>query len=343
MPVLHMQTDAVRQTGQQLYQTAQSLDGQTQRLTQAVQHLSGQWQGLSADLFVGDAQPLLRTLLQLAQTGEELNQRLQREVDEWERVDNRLVGAGSNGAVLGTALATNEAIEQIKLKNKLINSYTEGNVYLLSTEKYDPFNFPDYLKQYGPNCTLFGIFRQLHMLGMKTPSDVEISALVDEFRDKYGLEPQEGFPLKAAIEFLESKGYQYETEDFTPGYTVFGKEHNLYGDPSSAQSYLIQTLQKGQPVYVDYNFEAGRHAMNVIGVNVDDSGNLISVLVDTNYGTYETIEGQSFIDNWISAGGEAITIELSNEGYKGGGWSGSGGFEGGSTGQGGGGGGGGVQ
>lgn len=89
MPVLHMETDLVRGVGTQLQQVASSLQQQTQQLNYSAQALSNAWQGPSADIFVSEIQPLLQYLNRIALEGDTLNQRLQREVDEWEQVSSK--------------------------------------------------------------------------------------------------------------------------------------------------------------------------------------------------------------------------------------------------------------
>lgn len=86
MPLLHMETDATQAVGQQLQQTASTLQQQSQQLVYVLQNLNGEWQGASAAVFTGEMQLLLQQLNQLANNGQTLNQRLQREVDEWEQV-----------------------------------------------------------------------------------------------------------------------------------------------------------------------------------------------------------------------------------------------------------------
>lgn len=86
MPVLHMETDLVRSVGNQMQQASASMQQQTQQLNNSVQNLANAWQGPSASIFMGEIQPMMQRLNQFANTGELLNQRLQREVDEWESV-----------------------------------------------------------------------------------------------------------------------------------------------------------------------------------------------------------------------------------------------------------------
>lgn len=95
MPLLHMETELVRGAGNQLKQVLASVEFQVQQLHHSVQNLSGAWQGPSANIFVGEVQPLLQQLTQFVSIGDLLNQRLKREVEEWEIV-GRYFGGLSN-------------------------------------------------------------------------------------------------------------------------------------------------------------------------------------------------------------------------------------------------------
>jgi len=102
-----METDLVRGVGSQLQQTASALQQQTQQLNYSVQALANTWQGNSANIFVGEIQPLVQQLNQFAIAGELLNQRLQKEADEWERVSRHfgsLDGPGIAAIVTGTGI-----------------------------------------------------------------------------------------------------------------------------------------------------------------------------------------------------------------------------------------------
>ncbi|MCI0732054.1 MAG: hypothetical protein L0332_35760 [Chloroflexi bacterium] len=98
MPILHMETNTVQNTGNLLQQTADSLTQQTQQLMQAVQNLAGVWQGDSRELFMAEIEPLLRQGLRLADAGSILNRRLQQEVAEWLQTDAAFGRGGPAGA-----------------------------------------------------------------------------------------------------------------------------------------------------------------------------------------------------------------------------------------------------
>lgn len=92
MPILHMETEQVRSTGYQLQQAASTMQQESRQLAASIQNLLNAWQGPSATIFVGEIQPLLQQLAQFANAGELLNQRLQREVAEWEQAAIELGG-----------------------------------------------------------------------------------------------------------------------------------------------------------------------------------------------------------------------------------------------------------
>lgn len=89
MPILHMETDLVRSVGNQLQQASGLLEQQVQQFSQSLHTLGSAWQGSSADIFHGEAQTLLQWLTRLSDAGSILNQRLQREVEEWEQRDSQ--------------------------------------------------------------------------------------------------------------------------------------------------------------------------------------------------------------------------------------------------------------
>ncbi len=88
--VLHMDTDAVRAVGQQLAQQAETIRQQAQGLAASMHGMN--WQGPARDMLVGDFEQIQQTWLQLADRGNALSRRLEREVEEWEAI-----AAGSGG------------------------------------------------------------------------------------------------------------------------------------------------------------------------------------------------------------------------------------------------------
>lgn len=104
MPILHMETDTVRGVAQQLKANAVTIQAEHQNLNRSVQNLTLVWQGGSADQFSQQTQALLTQIQQVLQQGEELGNRLECEVAEWEQVAASLNGAG-NGVPGSAGLA----------------------------------------------------------------------------------------------------------------------------------------------------------------------------------------------------------------------------------------------
>lgn len=92
MPLLRMGVNAVKHTNNALEITVVSLQSTSHTLNNAANTLSDAWQGHSRDQFLGEFQSLNQRLAQLADEGLILSQRLQREVEEWERVASQFGG-----------------------------------------------------------------------------------------------------------------------------------------------------------------------------------------------------------------------------------------------------------
>lgn len=94
MFILHIDSEVVRDIGRQLKQTAVSLQVTSQTLNSAAYSLSDAWQSYGRDQFLSEFQSLNQRLAQLADEGMILSQRLQREVNEWERVASQFGEGG---------------------------------------------------------------------------------------------------------------------------------------------------------------------------------------------------------------------------------------------------------
>lgn len=100
MPVLHMETDSVRSTGQALGSAAAILADQMFDLQVSVNSLANGWQGPASDIFISEITPWLRQINQLVEEASTLRDRVFREADEWERVDSMMGGAAATLGVL---------------------------------------------------------------------------------------------------------------------------------------------------------------------------------------------------------------------------------------------------
>lgn len=100
MPVLHMETDSVRSTGQALGSAAAILADQMFDLQVSINSLANGWQGPASDIFVSEITPWVRQINQLVEEASTLRDRVFREADEWERVDSMMGGAAATLGVL---------------------------------------------------------------------------------------------------------------------------------------------------------------------------------------------------------------------------------------------------
>ena len=87
MPIIHLDTFAVRQTGQQLAAINDSMLVEAQKLRMRLTILQMGWAGGSSNQFQEEMGVALGRLRRLADEAYDLNRRLQRKVDEWEEVD----------------------------------------------------------------------------------------------------------------------------------------------------------------------------------------------------------------------------------------------------------------
>lgn len=100
MPILHMQTEQVRESGRQLTQTATNIDEQADRVQSGISALEAGWEGGSSDSFISQASGVINELRRLAQSCCDLGSRVVTEVDEWEMVDSN----GAQSIHLGDSL-----------------------------------------------------------------------------------------------------------------------------------------------------------------------------------------------------------------------------------------------
>jgi hypothetical protein len=98
--IIHMDTDKVRETATLIIQGADQLERQVQTVSSAIMGIP--WEGPIREQFVNETSALVRALLHMAEQGRILGSRLQREVDEWQTVDQQYA---NNYASIGTIVA----------------------------------------------------------------------------------------------------------------------------------------------------------------------------------------------------------------------------------------------
>lgn len=216
------------------------------------------------------------------------------------------------------------------LQNK-INDLT-GPPTLMSDQGYygiarQRYKDSDLLDQglYG-TCTAHAVFNSLIMRGYKI-SDAEAHDIIvgleamgkrdigDRFLgiplDALGFKvdnPQGGFdPADVAVNLFENYGLNPVESSFSNP-----------TDPTQTQQAvqgLIAQVQAGEPVYVVTTCEfvnqpKSAHAMNVVGVQLDDHGNLGQVRVATNWGEppYKNIPAEVFMRDWGRANYYSIQV-----------------------------------
>lgn len=143
MPVLHMQTEAVRNTGQQINQMSELLTQQVQQISARTQQLANEWQGPSATMFDGEVQTWLQQARLSAEAGVALNQKVQWEVDEWELAADMLGAA--NSVNNNTINHTEEALDienAVKVPKNVLNKI------LTAEENWENSSFFTKAKEY---------------------------------------------------------------------------------------------------------------------------------------------------------------------------------------------------
>lgn len=87
MPILHLDSQSVRSTGQKLTFMSDVISGEIQRLNTRLTLMQSSWTGNSSVQFQEELSLAIGRLRRLADEAEDLNRRLQRKVDEWEEID----------------------------------------------------------------------------------------------------------------------------------------------------------------------------------------------------------------------------------------------------------------
>ncbi len=283
MPVLHMETDLVRSVGTQLQQASSSLQQQTQQLNGSVQALSNAWQGPSADIFVSEIQPLLQYLNRIALEGDTLNQRLQREVDEWERVASGGDGSILAGIVLGSIFFGGAAFLMPK---EAIAPIERGNVIVGYSDKWNLEQY--YQPQKGNTCGFQATQNILRAFG-KEPSLEEIKASV-------------GYPAD-----YEDGTYP---KDYEPMFEHFGVDvtmHEGFSSEQDAVDSLLKDLNAGKAVVGRIDIDPldsywgsqppNGHALWITGVRTNERGEITHFICNDSGQS-----GDQFInDSWNGA------------------------------------------
>lgn len=87
MPVLHLDTQSVRSTGQEIRFFSDMLHDEMQRLNNRLTLIQSSWTGNASVQFQEELSVVIGRMRRLADEAEGLNRRLQHKVDEWEDLD----------------------------------------------------------------------------------------------------------------------------------------------------------------------------------------------------------------------------------------------------------------
>ncbi len=186
-----------------------------------------------------------------------------------------------------------------------LESAVDGTGWSLSNE--EGFHKDELLDQIGGSCTIYGIMNLLVEEGIDI-SQAEADAILQELTEKYGRD--QSFPFDAAQDILERYGVDYTAGNFNVNGQV---------DVEAAEQFLIENLQNGNPVYVwaevddSFGMGNGGHAETVVGVQTDDQGNLVNVLVATNWDPpnhLQTISADAFLDDWSGFNNQAFYVTV---------------------------------
>jgi len=89
MTILHMDTEAVYDMGARLRSAVSEIYDHSQNTSGSWSNLHASWEGSGRDDYAKQIDAAIRRIQQLAEEGDRLGQRVQREVEEWEAVDGQ--------------------------------------------------------------------------------------------------------------------------------------------------------------------------------------------------------------------------------------------------------------
>ena len=123
MTTIHMETESVHATAQQMIRSAAQLAAQLQDLQSTTQRLDMAWQSRNSEKFNAEMQGLVNRLKAQQNILTELAMRVEREANEWEEVDQRGgAGAGQAGGNLSSS--------QVAISVSIVSFFTGLPIWL---------------------------------------------------------------------------------------------------------------------------------------------------------------------------------------------------------------------
>ena len=149
--LIHMETEQTRSMASALLQVAQSIGEQSGVLRQQVANID--WSGPSHDQFMGEIEAVLRQASSLAENGETLSLRVQREVDEWEGADASFGGGGSSSSGIAAnnpVMSNQSGFTPVDPTAGLhVTEVPPLDYAYFSQAAYDDYGVPPYLAEQG--------------------------------------------------------------------------------------------------------------------------------------------------------------------------------------------------
>lgn len=332
MPILQMETTAVRTTGQQLNQLSQTLEQQISQLSQATNRLDSTWDGMSAHHFMGEMRPLLHRLQQVSQSGVELSQRVEREVQEWEETASRLgestaVGIGAiggavagsvGGAIGGTssAINANTASHHVELGEPFTqHGMTDANIplYKLDMDNLDSFDPEEAANELAKQLGDTG--RPVIFLahGINTADDKAISGFehTQVYLDKeYGELPPDKRPIIVGIKWdSEHADFADFSRGSTTGNMIAPGSGGLTGIAAVGKDYW-----KGNRNAVHTGREFGQFLEHFNNISPETSVNVMTHSLGTKMVMEGIAQNNVKIDNFLAVQGAVDLDEISDNG-----------------------------
>lgn len=187
-----------------------------------------------------------------------------------------------------------------------------GNGDIFSVEPNASYTTPDYLTMVdnGGFCAVVAYFRNLYMQGVAFSKD-DFDKAMKYYKDVY---PNGRVPISEIVNYLSK--YGAKDKDFMWWDSAQDWFKDWQNDKEGAEKFIIDQFKSGNLVMIDYLTDAdadkSNHAGNIVGINTDSNGKIKSVILDNSSelenDRIQTIGWDSFVKQWMRAGGEALVL-----------------------------------
>ena len=287
MAILHMETDAVRALASQLKQVADDLRTQGQTLNSSA--LSVGWMGPSRDEFINETEGILRQLESQAESGIILGGRVENEVAEWEKSDQKgayfyqsissaVAGIGASLAVVGSSTWDLDKGWEFEKKNGAlfkkgdgdgsdiqyddIKQQQIGDCYLMASlaalAKNNPELIRQMIKDNGNGTYTVRFFEDGKPVFITVDSDVPVQKTLCFSKEKGGISSDDGELWPSIVEKAYAK-WQGGYEKIGQGKPAAAGLDAITGIPATVipvggsqniRDSVMQAYQSGDPIVV---------------------------------------------------------------------------------------------